>query len=132
MKCVLTLCLILGVFALSTATKAVEQEVVNEPEGDRVQQWGQRSHRSFLLQDTHFTWINSGRTRLRRIHRFPFNAIDEQRTPRIGAIRVIHARTHRDTQAIVSWGGVGANFVGIEFYSAPGEDIQSEIEIWSL
>lgn len=123
MKCVLVFIAALVLFS----SLAAGQE-------DRVQQFGNLSHRSFLIYSGPIEWLNGGPANrvVRQTLRFPHFEHDERRTPQIGAILVRHPRTEVNTQCVISWGGPGRRYAGIDCQSAPGRSIDSFVEIYSI
>lgn len=105
--------------------------------GDQVQQWGQFSSRSRLIHTGNIRWINNwapeDQVEIRRTFNFPEHVNDERHTPPIGAIVVTHnIGCGGDTYAELQWGGPRKRFVGLEFISAPGQCLDSTIEVYSL
>lgn len=131
MKCIL-LVVALALIASAASANPIAEPAVERNVEDRYQVYGQLSHGSFLLHEEDINWINSGPIRLTRQFRFPFNAVDERRTPKIGAVIIVHDRSARDTRATLNWGGPRQRFVGVEFKSAVGVNIRSRVQVWSL
>lgn len=126
MKCVLVFIAALVLFSSLAAGQ--------NHEGDRVQQFGNLSHRSFLIYSGPVSWLNGGPANrvVRQTIRFPHFEHDEGRTPQIGAIIVTHDRNERNSNCILSWGGPGRRYAGVDCQSAPGRSIDSFVEIFSI
>lgn len=94
-----------------------------------TQSWGSQGQSTNLLHRETIRWVNSSHNRLRRQFRFPFNSNDESRLPRIGLVVVRHQ--FGNTEAVLSWGGPGHKYVGLEIISGPGEGIDTEVEVYA-
>lgn len=101
--------------------------------GQLVQQWGFVSPGSELIHQEQISWQNPSpnQHQMQRTFRFPRFVEDEPFLPEIGAIVATHEHRCPNTNAQLSWGGPFNRYVGLELESAPGECIETSIEIYS-
>lgn len=100
-----------------------------------TQEWGVLRCSSRLLHREEIRWFNSNGPnnpiKLIRTFNYPATVMDERHAYPIGFITVKHTGCGINAEAKLRWGGPRSRYVGLKFVSAPGECINSVVEIHS-
>lgn len=100
-----------------------------------TQEWGVLRCSSRLLHREEIRWFNSNGPnnpiKLIRTFNYPATVMDERHAYPIGFITVKHTGCGINAETKLRWGGPRSRYVGLKFVSAPGECINSVVEIYS-